>query len=95
MAMPDKIWWCQAEGMRALLTLAIAFPDGGYAERAIELWKYIDTYVIDHRRGGWNFSGHDSPRFDRKYPKATTWKDPCHEGFALIASAKACDRLAS
>jgi mannobiose 2-epimerase len=92
-AIPDKSWWCQAEGLRALLSLAVAFPHDGYAQRAIALWRYIDDYVIDHRRGGWNSSGRDSPGFDRKDPKATTWKDPGHEGVALIASAAACDRL--
>lgn len=92
---PDKSWWCQAEGLRALMSLAVAFPAVGYAERALELWRYIDANLIDHRRGGWNSAGRDSPRFDRRAPKASKWKDPCHEGFALIEAADACDRLAA
>lgn len=76
-----------------MLTLAATFPDDDYAQRASQLWTYIDAHIIDHRRGGWNAVGRDSPGFDRKAPKATVWKDPCHEGFALIGAVAACDRL--
>lgn len=80
----EKTWWCQAEGLRALLRLARVYPEEGYQDWANRLWQYIDKYVIDHRRGGWAAKGSDSPGYDRRAPKASVWKDPSHEGTALL-----------
>lgn len=81
----DKIWWTQAEAMKAILRLALLHPDDGmdYLRRFHELWAYIRQNLIDRRYGGWLFVGLDS-KPARKQPKATIWKDPSHETHALL-----------
>ena len=86
----DKSWWPQAEGLKALLMLAVAFPDGEYDRWTRRLWSYIDERVIDHRHGGWRRKASDSPGYDKKDAKASLWKDACHEGFALLMGVEVC-----
>jgi hypothetical protein len=54
------------------------------------LWSYIDARVIDHRHGGWRRKASDSPQYNKKDAKASLWKDPCHEGFALLMGVEIC-----
>lgn len=82
----EKVFWCQAEGMRALSLLARILPEQGYEDWEKRLWQYIDKYVVDRRRGGWNQKGSDSPGYDRRAAKASVWKDPGHEGSALLVA---------
>jgi len=91
----DKTWWCQAEGLRALFMLAENYPEAEYGNQAIALWQYIDRFVIDHKYGGWREKGCDSERFSRRAAKASDWKDPCHEGFALISAIETFNRMES
>jgi cellobiose epimerase len=81
----DKFWWPQAEGTRALLRLALLYPDDAmnYFEHFLKLWNYIKRYLIDRKYGGWVWVGRDYFRFRRR-PKATKWKDPSHEGHSLL-----------
>jgi len=81
----DKFWWPQAEGLRALLRLALLHPEDemDYLRHFRQLWSYINKYLIDPKRGGWFWVGRDFYRFRRK-PKATIWKDPSHEGHSLL-----------
>jgi cellobiose epimerase len=80
---PTKIWWHQAEGLKALLRMAIMYPDKpGYLRRFEKLWAYIKKYVIDSRRGGWMSVGRDCAGFS-KLPKAELWKDLSHEADSL------------
>ena len=77
---PTKVWWHQAEGLRALLRMAMLYPDdkANYLHRFEKLWAYIKKYVIDSRRGGWIWMGRDCAGFS-KLPKADLWKDLSHE----------------
>jgi mannobiose 2-epimerase len=81
---PSKIWWHQAEGLKALLQMAILYPDdkAGYLRRFEKLWAYIRKYVIDSRWGGWMWIGRDCAGFS-KLPKAELWKDLSHEADSL------------
>jgi mannobiose 2-epimerase len=90
---PDKVWWGQAESLRTLITMAEERPDAGYGDKAVNQWRYIDRYVINHRHGGWKEKGRDSERFDPKADAAFIWKDPCHEGLALISAIETCGRI--
>jgi cellobiose epimerase len=82
---PAKIWWTQAEGLRALLRMAIMYPEdeADYSRRFEELWAYIKKYLIDSRRGGWRWIGLDCAGFS-KLPKAQLWKDLSHEVESLL-----------
>jgi mannobiose 2-epimerase len=81
-----KFWWLQAEGLRALLRMALLYPDDEmqYFKRFKELWDYIKKYMIDWDRGGWLRAGLDSAPARRKQPKATPWKEPSHEVHSIL-----------
>jgi mannobiose 2-epimerase len=81
---PTKPWWAQAEGLRALLRMAMLCPDDdrNYSRRFGELWAYVNKHVIDSRRGGWVWIGRDCGF--SKLPKAGLWKDLSHEVDSLL-----------
>jgi cellobiose epimerase len=81
---PSKIWWHQAEGLSALLRMAMLYPHDktDYLRRFEQLWAYIKKYVIDSRWGGWMWMGRDCAGFS-KVPKAELWKDLSHEADSL------------
>jgi len=90
----DKRWWNQAEGMTALLAIFQMEPNQEqYIDYFVLLWKYIKTYLIDHRYGGWFASGLDTNPEARRWPKATMWKDASHEVTALLESKQTLDTL--
>jgi mannobiose 2-epimerase len=82
---PAKVWWHQAEGLKALLRMAMLYPDDetDYLHRFEELWAYIKKYVIDSRRGGWISIGRDCAGFS-KLPRGELWKDLSHEVDSLL-----------
>ncbi len=82
----DKFWWPQAEGLRALLRLALLHPDdpADYRARFEQLWAYIQRYILDHRHGGWLGVGRDCRPRRYARPKATPWKEPSHEVHSLL-----------
>lgn len=80
----EKYWWPQAEALIALIHFAATTGARIYSDRASALWRYIQTFLIDDRHGGWFRMGRDAGRGVRKLPKADLWKDGCHEGMALM-----------
>lgn len=90
----DKVWWAQADGLRALLAMAALHPDDPieYASEFVRLWQYVKNYVIDAKRGGWLSAGLDTNREARKRPKASVWKDASHEIEALLESLRMLNR---
>lgn len=82
----DKVWWAQADGLRALLAMAGLHPDDriDYASHFERLWHYVSSYLIDAKRGGWLSAGLDTNPEARKRPKASVWKDASHEIEALL-----------
>jgi mannobiose 2-epimerase len=93
----DKFWWPQAEGLRALLRLAILYPDDpmNYLARFKQLWSYIQNYIIDRDRGGWLWVATDSRPRRRNSPKATAWKEPSHEVHSLLECLRLLSALVS
>jgi cellobiose epimerase len=82
----DKVWWAQADGLRALLAMAARHPDDpiDYASQFERLWQYVRKYLIDAKRGGWLSAGLDTNGEARRRPKASVWKDASHEIEALL-----------
>jgi len=81
-----KNWWAQAEGLNTLLVMEYIYPDDpmAYGERFMEMWNYINRYLIDHKYGGWYEGGLDKqPEFIHG-PKAHVWKGNYHNGRALM-----------
>lgn len=84
-----KTWWAQAEGLNALLLMAYLFPEEKKYMRAFEKqWHYINTYLIDHRHGGWYEEGLDHSPEQVKAPKARDWKVNYHNARALMNCIK-------
>jgi mannobiose 2-epimerase len=71
-----KNWWAQAEGLNTLLLFADLYPDDPlrYYDKFVKQWSYIDTYIIDHRYGGWYEGGVDKEPQWRTGLKGRIWK---------------------
>jgi mannobiose 2-epimerase len=75
-----KNWWAQAEGMNTLLLMADEFPSDPhhYYQQFTKIWKYIDTYLIDHTYGDWYDSGLDKSPERKTALKGQIWKATYH-----------------
>ena len=75
-----KNWWAQAEGLNALLLMTDLFPDDNmhYYEKFEKLWKYTDTYLIDHTYGDWYAGGLDKQPEMKMALKGNIWKGIYH-----------------
>ncbi len=84
----DKVWWCQAEGLNALLLFAKLHPEEKrYRQAFLLLWDYVKTYFIDHRYGDWYIHGVDQNPAYRTERKAEAWKTAYHNGRSLMNAA--------
>lgn len=83
---PTKIWWTQAEVLNSFLLMAKYFPKDKrhYYQLFLKQWKYIQTYLIDHKYGGWYWEGIDQNPKRKFGPKATIWKATYHDSRALM-----------
>jgi mannobiose 2-epimerase len=81
----SKNWWAQAEGLNTLLLMAANFPKDKmlYAENFTLLWKYINTYLIDHQHGEWYQGGLDKEPAQKTGLKGHIWKASYHQYRAL------------
>jgi mannobiose 2-epimerase len=84
---PSKIWWHQAEALRAFVVLMRTVDRSKYEELVSRLWRYIQTWIVDPRRPVWDAFGRDGHRHWND--KANVWKDSSHEVRALIESIRA------
>jgi mannobiose 2-epimerase len=76
----SKNWWAQAEGLNSLLLMADHFPHDPmqYFEKFKLLWKYTQTYLIDHEHGDWYDGGLDKEPGRRTALKGQIWKATYH-----------------
>jgi len=76
-----KNWWAQAEGLNALLLMADLYPDDAmnYFQKFERLWKYCDTYLIDHQYGDWYAGGLDKQPEMKTALKGHIWKATYHQ----------------
>lgn len=82
---PAKVWWTQAEGLNSLLLMSKLFPEEKrYYPLFEKQWSYLDTYMIDHKNGGWYREGLDSTPNVINDAKAGVWKVNYHNIRALI-----------
>jgi mannobiose 2-epimerase len=82
----DKIWWTQAEGLNALLLMETRY--GGETDRyrrAFEmLWDFVRQHQIDAQHHGWLTRVREDGAPIPGMNKSDAWKDPYHQGRALI-----------
>ena len=81
----SKNWWTQAEGLNSLLLMADLFPEDSmhYFEKFKQMWKYIQTYIIDHQYGDWYEEGLDTRPERKTSLKGHIWKATYHQLRAL------------
>lgn len=77
----SKNWWAQAEGLNTLLLMADHFPNDplNYFEKFKAMWKYIQTYLIDHEYGDWYEEGLDNSPQKKTALKGHIWKATYHQ----------------
>ena len=97
----DKVWWVQAEGLNALLLLADYCARENqpvqaerYAKAFVKEWEFIQKFQIDAKHGGWitmvNADGSAKPG----QSKSDQWKEPYHQGRALLNVIERLERMA-
>ncbi len=76
----SKNWWAQAEGLNTLLIFSKLYPNDAmqYAGKFVQLWRYVDTYLIDHEHGDWYEGGLDKEPQKKTANKAHIWKGTYH-----------------
>jgi mannobiose 2-epimerase len=81
-----KSWWGQAEGMNALLLMALLYPDdpNDYYGKFLKSWKYISTCLIDKQHGGWYNYGLDTFPENAEQQKSHIWKTTYHNTRAMV-----------
>jgi mannobiose 2-epimerase len=75
-----KNWWAQAEALNTLLIMSDLYPKDQmhYLARFKELWKYVDTYLVDHEHGDWYEEGLDNAPGKKTALKQHIWKATYH-----------------
>lgn len=76
-----RVWWVQAESVLGFLNAWEKTGQGRFREAAVDVWRYINETVTDHRPGGewfWRVDENDLP--DQTRPIVEPWKCPYHNG---------------
>ncbi len=76
-----KNWWAQVEGLNSLLLMADHYPSDEmhYFDKFETLWKYCDTYLIDHENGDFYAGGLDKEPKMKTALKGHIWKAAYHQ----------------
>ncbi len=81
-----KAWWSEIEGLNALLLMHTLYPEDphDYYGLFLEMWEYIDTYLIDHEYGGWYNAGLDTSPDSKNQLKSHGWKTTYHNARGMV-----------
>jgi mannobiose 2-epimerase len=81
-----KNWWAQAEGLNTLLIMDKYFPNDKhqYFSKFLQLWSYVQTYLIDPVNGDWYQGGIDKQPNYKRALKGQIWKGTYHNFRALM-----------
>jgi len=81
-----KNWWAQAEGLNTLLIMDKYFPNDPrhYFTKFLQLWNYVQTYLIDPVNGDWYQGGIDKQPKYKMALKGQIWKGTYHNFRALM-----------
>jgi mannobiose 2-epimerase len=76
-----KNWWAQVEGLNTLSMMADLYPEDSmaYFNKFETLWKYCDTYLIDHEYGDFYAGGLDKEPEMKTALKGHIWKAAYHQ----------------
>jgi mannobiose 2-epimerase len=92
-----KNWWAQAEGLNTLLIFAELYPDDKmrYLDKFKKLWRYVNTYLVDHEHGDWYEYGLDNSPKSKTSLKAHIWKGTYHSFRALSNCIRRIENLSA
>lgn len=85
----DRIWWVQAEAMVGFMNHYQKTADKTYLQATIDLYRFIQTYLVDQRENSewfWGIDEHHEPL--KNHGIAEAWKAPYHNGRALVELIK-------
>ena len=96
----SRVWWVQAEALNGFLNGAQQALKTGdmtmalkYTRVVDEIWTFINTYLVDGRKGGeWFYEVNEEgkPNHDRNI--ADEWKCPYHNGRMLLEIIRRLNR---
>lgn len=84
----ERHWWVQAENVVGLTYLAKFHSMPDMLSKAIDCWRYIDSYIVDHDNGEWHWSRLPDGSINRKDDKAGFWKCPYHNSRMIIETCR-------
>jgi mannobiose 2-epimerase len=92
----DKVWWTQAEGLNALLMMHAHYgkETPRYGAAFLKQWEFITRHQIDTRNTGWLSSVSADGAPVPGQVKSDAWKDPYHQGRALMNVSERLRELA-
>jgi mannobiose 2-epimerase len=71
-------WWPQAESLIGFFNAYELTKDESYANKSLDVWKFIKDNLIDKKNGDWHWSVSASGKVDDVNDKAGFWKCPYH-----------------
>ena len=74
----DLHWWVQAEAIVGFFNLYQHFGDEAALEKALSLWDYVKSHLIDWDGGEWYWSIRADGTVNLDDDKAGFWKCPYH-----------------
>ncbi len=92
----DKVWWVQAEGLNALLLMHEHYGSKNpkYWNAFIKEWEFIQKYQVDAKHNGWISYLEPDGKPKPNQVKSDQWKDPYHQGRAVINSIERLKKMA-
>lgn len=80
----DRHWWAQAEAVVGFVNAWQQSGDIRFFTAAVEIWKYVLSFVVDHKNGEWRGRVDADRRPIREEDKVNQWKCPYHNGRACL-----------
>lgn len=80
----DRHWWVQAEAMVGFLNAWIMTGEKAFYEKFLNVWMYIQTYIIDKERGEWFWGISATGAIMEGEDKVGFWKCPYHNSRACV-----------
>ncbi|WP_282079324.1 AGE family epimerase/isomerase [Aquimarina algiphila] len=84
----DRHWWPQAEAIVGLYNAYRITKKDKYLDIAFKIWKFTNTYIIDHKYGEWHWLVDKNGKYNPQHEKVGMWKCPYHNSRACIQIIK-------
>ena len=83
-----KEWWVQAEAVVGFYNAYELTKDDKFKNTSYRIWNYIQDVFIDKLNGEWHGEVLDNNTVDKRVPKVSGWKCPCHNTRMCIEMTK-------